>query len=358
MSVSESSGDVQKSSLKGTLSTITGAVSNKLNTTPKKIAAVIGGSAVAGAAIATSPIWVSIGLLAAAGGLIGGTIGVGISGVYLSYKGTKKAAEGLADSPKFQNAMGALSVGKLIDKVFERSAKNKVKSDFKSDLKKEMKQHKKNIDKYLKDNPLSRPTSEWKPTTENVKKFKTHYEKKYNNNLGSADDYLTKKELEEFKELKGSLDKLLNNYNMDVAFEKYAFKQKPVDKNKKPIKDGKANHDVGVDKLAKLMLYMTLIDSRSKAKEAMDAIKEFEEKNLKPSDGMTIDKEKYQKYIKPIEKYLIKDGERKWNNFDPTKLTGKDCNVIMKHIELRELKELYNHRKETHERRKGYEEIK
>lgn len=354
-------------SLKSHVTKLSNGVKDKLNTTPKRVGAIIGGSVVVGAAIATSPIWISAGLLVAAGGLVGGAVGAGMSGVYLTYKRTKDAAEGLADSPEFQNAMEALSITKLIGKVFEKSLQNKVKSEFKSDFKKDMKAYHKGIKNEIKkmkesvkqaeekDKSKVKVTSEinieWKPTGR-VKEMMNQYTSKYSDGeLGEAKNYLSDKELKDFKKLKTTLDKLLKKYSSDnnlteesinKAFYAYANKQERVDENKKPIKPGKYNASVGMEKLAKIELYMKLIEARSNAKTVIDHIKK-----LKDEKGFQIDfgkkesktplspeqKKNYEKYIKPIEKFLIKNGKGNWNNFDSKKLTFKDCKEIMAHKE-------------------------
>ena len=110
---------IASASIKGHVTKLSDIVNEKLNTIPKKVGAIIGGSAVVGA---TAFVSLPFLILAGVGSLIvAGTIGVGISGAYLTYKTTKEAAEGLADSPNFQNTLEALSISKFIGKIFENS---------------------------------------------------------------------------------------------------------------------------------------------------------------------------------------------------------------------------------------------
>lgn len=325
-----SNSSVEKTPSKGSFSEIKKSVSKKLDTTPKKIGAIVGGTAVAGAVVATSPIWISVGLLAAAGGLVGGAVGASISGVYLTYKGTKKAAEKLADSPKFQNAMGALSVSKLIkkvvlnpiDKIATRAAFRKPIQDlnkegrntFKTSGKAETKLH-----------PLLQKVLE-----------------QASSNLNEEDrEYLST--VTENKEDEDQYKPVLSIDNIKININKMSFssiEKKEISK----ILDNIQNLDGDItgalrkfqvqhpNQTAKLVMFLKLGELRLKAKKHIanikDAASKNSDENTKAPGSMT--KEFYKACIKPIEHLYSKGKVRGDFDIDLTTLSFDDCDKIAK----------------------------
>lgn len=317
----------RKGTIKAAFSGVMISVNKKLDTPPKKMAAIIGGSAIGGALIVAS---VPVLALAAVGGLIGGAIGTAIAGAYGTYKGTKKAAEGLADSPKFQNAMGALSIGKIVKKVLSPIDKMATKAAFKKSIDK---LNKKGKEDFIRDgkattklHPLLKENSN-KPTAIVHESDSEYLQGEYEYTRIVSDDF-------SLKNLNKKIESMPFSKSETKEIKEILIKVADYDRYEPKYKDNLRKFQIQhPNQAAKLVMFLKLGDMRSKAKEDLEKIHKAADKDAKDNketpNSMT--KEFYKVIIKPIEHLYAKGKVRgSLKNIKVEELSFEDCEKIAK----------------------------